>query len=59
MKKVKKFICTTDKETRDKLIAEGLIEIKNANGVYTFLSNGKINFELDNSKIKLTNSLCI
>lgn len=59
MNEVKTFICTTDEETRKKLIAEGLIEVKNANGVYTFLSNGKINFELDNSKIKLTNSLCI
>ena len=53
------FICTSDEETRQKLIAEGLIEIKNSNGVYTFLTNGKCNFAVDDNKVVFTNNLCI
>ncbi len=59
MEEIKTFVCTSDEETRKKLIKEGLIEIKNANGVYTFLVNGKINFAVDEKKIKYTNSLSI
>ena len=55
----KHFICTSDEETRKKLLDEGLIEIKNSNGVYTFLVNGKQNFSVDEKKIKYTNKLCI
>ncbi len=53
------FVCTSDEETRQKLINEGLIEIKNSNGVYTFLTNGKKKFDVDEKKIKYMKSLCI
>ncbi len=53
------FICTSDEETRKKLLEEGLVEIKNSNGVYTFLTNGKKIFSVDDKKVKYTSSLCI
>lgn len=59
MDEVKHFVCTSDKETRKKLLDEGLIEIKNSNGVYTFLVNGKQNFSVDENKVTYTTSLCI
>lgn len=55
----KTFVCTSDEETRDKLLAEGLVEVKNSNGIYTFLANGKQNFSVDVKKIKYTDKLCI
>lgn len=55
----KHFVCTSDEETRKKLLDEGLIEIKNSNGVYTFLVNGKQNFSVDENKVTYTTSLCI
>ncbi len=55
----KTFVCTQDEETRKKLLAEGLIEVKNSNGVYTFMVNEKQNFSVDEKKIKYTNKLCI
>ena len=55
----KTFVCTSDEETRQKLINEGLIEIKDSNGVYTFLTNGKKKFDVDEKKIKYMKSLCI
>ena len=55
----KTFVCTSDEETRKKLLEEGLIEIKNSNGVYTFLANGQINFAVDDKKVTYTNNLCI
>lgn len=59
MDEVKHFVCTQDEETRKKLLEEGLEEIKNSNGVYTFLINEKQNFSVDKNKIKYTNNLCI
>ena len=59
MDEVKHFVCTSDEETRKKLLDEGLIEIKNSNGVYTFLVNGKQNFSVDENKVTYTTSLCI
>lgn len=55
----KTFVCTSDEETRKKLLEEGLTEIKNSNGVYTFLANGKTNFSVDEKKVTYTNNLCI
>lgn len=59
MSEIKHFVCTSDEETRKKLLAEGLVEIKNSNGVYTFITNGRQNFSVDKSKIKYMNNLCI
>lgn len=59
MGEVKNFICTSDEETRKKLLAEGLIEVKNSNGVYTFLVNGKQNFSVDDKKVAYSNKLSI
>ena len=59
MEENKHFVCTSDEETRQKLLAEGLIEIKNSNGVYTFLTNGKQTFSVDDKKVSYTNTLCI
>ena len=59
MDDVKHFVCTSDEETRKKLLEEGLVEIKNSNGVYTFLVNGKQNFSVDKNKVTYTTSLCI
>lgn len=53
------FICTKDEETRKKLLEEGLTEIKNSNGVYTFLIDKKINFAIDEKKVSYTSQLCI
>jgi hypothetical protein len=55
----KTFVCTSDEETRQKLLKEGLIEVKNSNGVYTFLVDGKSNFAVDENKIAYTNKICI
>lgn len=59
MEENKHFVCTSDEETRKKLIEEGLTEIKNSNGVYTFLVDGKMNFSVDENKISYTNKLSI
>ena len=59
MDEINTFVCTSDEETRKKLLDEGLVEIKNSNGVYTFITNGKQNFAVDESKINYTNKLCI
>ena len=55
----KTFVCTSDEDTRQKLLAEGLVEVKNSNGVYTFLVDGKQNFAIDNEKVTFSNNLCI
>ena len=59
MEEVKSFVCTSDDEVRKKLLEAGFMEIKNTNGVYTFLFNKKINFAIDEKKIKYTNTLSI
>ena len=55
----KTFVCTSDEETRKKLLAEGLIEVKNSNGVYTFLVNDNAKMNFDKKKVTFTNQLCI
>ena len=55
----KTFVCTSDEETRKKLLAEGLVEIKNSNGVYTFLVDDNFNFAVDENKVTFSNNLCI
>ena len=44
---MKQFIKTTDKETADKLIAEGFKLISQVNNVYTFLNQPPSNFNFD------------
>lgn len=44
---MKLFIKTTDKETAEKLIAEGFKLISQANNVYTFLNQPPQNFSFD------------
>ena len=44
MDNIKHFVCTSDEETRKKLLAEGLVEIKNSNGVYSYQSLKNILF---------------
>ena len=55
----KSFVCTSDEETRKKLLEEGLIEVQNSNGLYTFMLKDNQNFSVDVSKVKFTNNLCI
>lgn len=53
------FIVTTDKETAEKLINNGVILIGHNGQVYTFINNAQ-NFSNDIAKkIKYTNVLCI
>ena len=58
MDEVKNFVCTSDEETRNKLLREGLIEVRNSNGIYTFYLDKKRTFALDESKVTYTNNLC-
>ena len=44
---MKSFIKTTDKDTADKLIAEGFKLISQVNNVYTFLNQPPSNFSFD------------
>ena len=44
---MKKFIKTTDKETADKLIAEGFKLISHMSSIYTFLNETPANFKFD------------
>lgn len=53
------FVCTSDEETRKKLLEEGFVEVKNSNGIYTFLFDGKKNFSVDKEKLTFTNNMCI
>ena len=59
MDDIRNFVCTSDEETRKKLLAEGLVEIKNSNGVYTFLVGNKQTFAVDDKKVTYTNKLSI
>lgn len=52
------FVFTTDKETADKLKAEGLICIEDNPNAWKFVNNLKIDFS-DNKKITYTNKLFI
>lgn len=58
----KRFIKTTDKETADKLIAEGFKLISQINNVYTFLNQSvqNLNFDkVDRKKIVYDNILSL
>ena len=55
----KTFVCTSDEETRKKLLSEGLMEIKNSNGIYTFLVTDSSKMNFDSKKVTFTNQLCI
>lgn len=54
----KTFVCTMDEETRLKLLSEGLIEIKNTNGISTFIVPDNFKFS-DDKKIFYSNQLSI
>lgn len=57
-----KFIKTTDKETADKLIAEGFKLISKINNVYTFLNQSISHFafnDVDKTKIVYDNILSL
>jgi molybdopterin-guanine dinucleotide biosynthesis protein len=59
---MKLFIKTTDKETADKLIAEGFKLISNVNNVYIFLNeeSNRLNFEsIDKKMIVYDNILSL
>lgn len=58
---MEKFIIVNDKTLREKLISHGFIEVKNSNGIYTFLNTDKMQFsdDIDKSKIQYSNNLCI
>ncbi|MDF2884230.1 MAG: hypothetical protein K0R54_4797 [Clostridiaceae bacterium] len=52
------LICTSDKETADKLIKLGFKVLKSSNGIYTFINDVSSNFEqIDETKIFTTNTL--
>lgn len=53
------FIVTTDKETADKLIKNGVILIGNSGQVYTFINNAQIFSNDIVQKITYTNVLCM
>ena len=59
---MKNFIKTTDKETADKLMAEGFKLISQIGSVYTFLNQPPEKFEfdkIDNKKIVYDNKLSL
>ena len=59
---MKNFIKTTDKETADKLIAEGFKLISQVGSVYTFLNQPPEKFEfnqIDKKKIVYDNKLSL
>lgn len=55
----KSFVCTSDEETRKKLLKEGLIEVQNSNGLYTFILGENQTFSVDDKKVTFSNNLCI
>lgn len=55
----KSFICTSDKETREQLIKEGLIEIKSSNGNYTFVVPDNLKFNMEGKNCYCTSRICI
>lgn len=60
MKNKSNFIVTTDKETADKLIAEGFNLVAEQNGKFTFANKPSENFSIKNdsyAKIAYTNIL--
>lgn len=62
MNNYKHFIKTADNSTADKLRTMGYQELSFENGIHTFLNDSnKIQFssDIDQSKIKLTNMLCM
>lgn len=62
MDKKTAFIVTKDKETANKLIAEGLRLVTEINGTYTFenkLAVPMVFDQVDRRKIAYTNTLCL
>jgi hypothetical protein len=52
------FVCTSDKDTADKLTKLGLKLLNGSNGMYVFINDTVCNFEqIDSSKILQTNQL--
>lgn len=59
---MKNFIKTSDKETADKLIAEGFVLVSQNGNVYTFLNQFPKNFvlnETDKKHLVYDNILCL
>ena len=56
-----KFICTSNKETADKLRYAGFTEItEQVNGTYCFLNDGKkLNFDVEKFDGVYTNIMCL
>ena len=55
-----RFIRTTDKETRQKLLDLGYTELpQSSSNVFCFINDGKLVFDDDNKKCVYTNMLCI
>ena len=56
-----KFIKTSDKTMREKLILAGFTEIgEPVNGLYCFINNGnKLTFDIGNKDVFYTNVLCL
>lgn len=61
MKNKTNFVVTTDKETADKLIAEGFRLVSDVGGKYTFeAKSGNMNFDkIDTKKVVYTNMLSL
>ena len=61
MKSIAKFIVTTDKDTADKLIAEGFRLVAGVGGKFTFeAKSGVMNFnKIDVKKVAYTNILSL
>lgn len=53
------FICTSDAETANKMIKEGMTLVAHENGFWTFINEDKIKFDKDSNKVRLTNQLHI
>lgn len=55
-----KFISTSDKETAEKLKAEGFTQIQDSStNKYLFVNDAKLNFSEDKDKVNFTNRMCI
>lgn len=52
------FLCTSDEETKEKLLSQGFKLISQDGNMFTFLNDHTLTFE-DKSKIQYTNMLYI
>lgn len=53
------FIKTSDSETADTMIKEGFVLVDKSDGVWTFINDSKIKFDLSNHKVRYSNQLHI